>query len=104
MIAVIATGGKQYPVKEGDIIKIEKIPGEADGKVTFDTVLLTAEEDGSAVNVGTPEVIGAKVTGTILEQGRGKKIVVIKYKPKVRYRRKNGHRQPFTKVQINTIA
>lgn len=104
MIAVIATGGKQYKVKEGLTLKLEKLEGEEQSVITFDRVLLLASEDGATVEVGTPVLEGAKVTATIVEQGRDKKITVIKYKPKVRYRRKNGHRQHFTKVKITAIA
>lgn len=100
MIAVIKTGGKQYRVSEGDTLKIEKIIGEVNDVVTFDTVLLRG--DDSRVDIGTPTVTGS-VQATILEQGRGKKISVIKYKPKVRYRRKVGHHQLFTKVQITKV-
>jgi large subunit ribosomal protein L21 len=102
MFAVIMTGGKQYIVRQGQQIKIEKVPGEKGGKVEFD-VLLKAEEDGSKVEIGAPLVAGAKVTGEIMEQGKGKKIDVVKYKPKSRYTRRYGHRQPFTKVMITKI-
>ncbi|MFA5128718.1 MAG: 50S ribosomal protein L21 [Patescibacteria group bacterium] len=102
MFAVIKTGGKQYKVKEGDILKIEKIGGAAGDKIDFE-VLLLADEDGKDVKVGKPTVSGAKVSGEILEQGRAKKLNIIKYKPKVRYRRKNGHRQMFTKVKVTSI-
>ncbi len=109
-IAIIKTGGKQYKVKEGQTIKIEKIDpltslGQAkkDGaKVTFDT-LLTATTDGKEVNIGKPD-LGKKVEGKIVEQGRDKKISVIKYKNKTRYLRNKGHRQNFTKVEISKIA
>lgn len=99
MIAVIKTGGKQYAVSEGDVLKIEKLPGEANEEVLFDVLL---RGDDSNLEIGTPTVSG-NVKGVILEQGRGKKITIIKYKPKVRYRRKNGHHQLFTKVQITKI-
>ena len=91
MIAVIKTGGKQYLVQKGDTITIEKLPGEVNESVSFDTVLLAAAADGSQCTVGTPTLEKSTVSGTILEQGRGKKIVIIKYKPKVRYRRKTGN-------------
>lgn len=103
MIAIIATGGKQYIVKEGMELKVEKLDLE-EGKTIDFSAMLIADEEGNTVSVGTPEVAGAKVTATVLEQGRGKKINIIKYKPKVRYRRKNGHRQPFTNLQINKIT
>ncbi len=102
MIAVIKTGGKQYKVKEGEILKIEKIAGNAGDKIEFE-VLLTSDEEGKDVKVGKPTVAGAKVTGEILEQGRARKVDVIKYKPKVRYRRKAGHRQMYTKVKVASI-
>lgn len=103
MIAVIATGGKQYLVKEGDKIQIEKLKGEKGEAVTFDKVLLTAEEDGSKLDVGAPH-LSTKVTGEILEQGRSEKITVVHYKAKVRYKKRQGHRQPFTKVKITKIG
>ncbi len=104
MIAVIKTGGKQYAVKEGDVLKIEKIEGAVNESVTLGDVLLKGNDDGSALSIGTPLVSGAAVTAEIIEQGRGKKIAIIKYKPKVRYRRKTGHRQFFTKIKIASIA
>ena len=103
MLAVIATGGKQYIVKEGMELKVEKLDLEAGKTIDFSAMLI-ADEEGNDVKVGTPEVSGAKVTATVIEQGRGKKILIIKFKRKVRYRRKNGHRQPFTLLQINTIT
>ena len=103
MIAIIATGGKQYIVKEGDELNIEKLDLEVGKTIDF-TTMLVADEEGTDVKVGMPEVAGAKVTALLLEQGRDKKINVIKYKPKVRYRRKNGHRQPFTKIKIEKIS
>lgn len=103
MFAVIKTGGKQYKVKEGQILKIEKIAGKVGDKIGFDKVLLVADEGGKEVKVGNPTVSGAKVAAEILEQGRAKKVMVIKYKPKIRYRRKVGHRQMYTKVKIVSI-
>jgi large subunit ribosomal protein L21 len=102
MFAVIKTGGKQYKVKEGEILKIEKVAGNAGDKIEFE-VLLLADEEGKDVKVGKPLVAGAKVGAEILEQGRARKVDVIKYKPKVRYRRKNGHRQMYTKVKVTSI-
>jgi large subunit ribosomal protein L21 len=102
MFAVIKTGGKQYLVKEGDVLTVEKLDVEAGKPVEFD-VLLVAEEDGSDVQVGTP-VLAKKLKGEIVSHGRGAKISVVKYKPKVRYRKRVGHRQPFTKVKIGKIA
>ena len=101
MYAIIKTGGKQYRVQEGDLITIEKLKAAADETVTFDQVL-TVVNDGS-VKVGTPLVNGAKVTGKVVEHGKGKKILVFKYKAKSNYRRRQGHRQPFTKVRIESI-
>ncbi|MDY3982819.1 MAG: 50S ribosomal protein L21 [Veillonellaceae bacterium] len=101
MYAIIKTGGKQYRVAEGDVITVEKLAAEANDSVTFDEVL-TVVNDGD-VKVGTPKVEGAKVTGTVLEQGKAKKILVFKYKAKSNYRRRQGHRQRFTKVRIEKI-
>jgi large subunit ribosomal protein L21 len=101
MQAVIETGGKQYLVSANDKIIIEKLDAPEGESVVFDKVLLTA--DGEKINLGKPYISGAKVTGKILSQGRGKKIVVFKYKAKSRYRRKQGHRQSETIVQIDTI-
>lgn len=103
MIAVIKTGGKQYIVQEGDTIKIEKIPGNVSESVLFDTVLARGSQDGGAVEIGAPALANVAVKATVLEQGRGKKISIIKYKPKVRYRRKTSHHQLFTKVKIDSI-
>ncbi len=101
--AVIQTGGKQYKVSEGDTITIEKLDGEfkAGDKIAFEEVLLI--DDGSKANVGTPFIKGAKVTGEFVEAGRAAKVTVIKYKQKSRYFKKNGHRQPFVKVKINSV-
>lgn len=103
MFAVIKTGGKQYLVREGQTLKIEKLEKEAGDTIEFDAMLIT-DEAGEDVKIGTPTVAGAKVSAEVLEQGRGKKISVIKYKPKVRYRRNVGHRQPFTAIKITKIA
>lgn len=101
MFAVIKTGGKQYRVQVGDVIYVEKMNAEVDTMVNFD-VLLCGE--GDQVTVGTPVVEGAKVEGKVLAQGKGDKIVVFKFKAKKGYRRTNGHRQPFTKVEITNIS
>ena len=103
MIAVIKTGGKQYIVKAGTVLKVEKLPGAVGEKIVFDQVLL-AGDPGAEVKIGTPNVPGVKVEATVLEQGRLPKVVVIKYKRKVRYKRKVGHRQEFTKVKIEKIV
>ena len=100
--AVIQTGGKQYRVQQGDVIYVEKIDAQADETVTFDKVLLVGE--GEAVKVGTPAVDGAKVEGKVLAQVKGQKIVVYKYKAKKNERKKQGHRQPYTKVEITEVV
>jgi large subunit ribosomal protein L21 len=104
MYAVIATGGKQYRVQPGETIRIEKLEGATEkGAVTFDQVLLVA--DGAEVKVGSPTVPGAKVTGEVLvASGRGEKLLIYKYRRRKGYRRKNGHRQPFTAVKITGIT
>ena len=100
MYAVIETGGKQYRVKEGDVIVVEKLGAEAGEKVEFDKVLVMGE--GADIQVGTPYV-GSKVYGTVVENGKGKKVVIFKYKAKKDYRKKQGHRQPYTLVEITSI-
>jgi large subunit ribosomal protein L21 len=102
--AVIKTGGKQYRVAVGDTITIEKFKDESTKGdiVSFDQVLLT--DDGAATVIGTPMIAGAVVTGEVVVVGRAPKVIVIKYKQKSRYMKKNGHRQPYIKVKINTIA
>ena len=102
MFAVILTGGKQYKVSEGDKVKIEKIEAEDSSTFVFDKVLMV-EKDG-VVKLGKPYLEGAKVEGEILREGRHKKIIVFKFKAKKRYRKKAGHRQPFTEVQIVKIS
>lgn len=102
MYAVIETGGKQYRVQEGDIIFVEKVDVAEGEVVSFDKVLILSNEGN--LTAGKPYVDGAKVEGTVLEQGKAKKIVVFKYKPKKNYRKKQGHRQPFTKVKIDKIV
>ncbi len=101
MYAVIKTGGKQYKVQEGDVIYIEKLNVAEDAEVTFDEVLCVGKDDG--VVVGTPNVSGATVTAKAVKNGKGKKVTVFKYKPKKDSKKKIGHRQPYTKVQIQTI-
>lgn len=100
MYAIIATGGKQYKVSEGDIIRVEKLGAEAGSSVTFDQVL--AVNNGNLV-VGNPTVANATVTASVVKEGRAKKIVVYKYKRKTGYHKKNGHRQAFTEVKIEKI-
>lgn len=99
MYAIIATGGKQYKVSEGDVIKVEKLDAEAGNTVTFDQVI--AVSDGT-LKVGE-DVASANVTATVVEQGRGKKVIVYKYKRKTGYHKKNGHRQAYTQVKIDKI-
>ena len=102
MYAVIKTGGKQYSVKVGDVVFVEKLGVEADAEVTFDQVLAVGEE--GAVKVGTPVVEGATVVGKVVKNGKGKKIRIFKYTPKKGYRKRQGHRQPYTKVEIGKIS
>ncbi|MDO5707409.1 MAG: 50S ribosomal protein L21 [Andreesenia angusta] len=101
MYAVVETGGKQYRVSEGDVLFVEKLEGETGDSVELDKVLLIS--DDSDVKVGKPYLDGAKVSASIEEQGKAKKIIVYKFKAKKDYRRKQGHRQPFTKIKINSI-
>lgn len=101
MYAIIRTGGKQYKVEAGDEILVEKLDAEVGAEVAFE-VLMLCGEDG--VKVGTPIVEGASVKAEVLEHDRAKKIVVFKYKPKKNIRKKQGHRQPFTRVKINTVG
>ena len=100
--AIIETGGKQYRVAEGDVIFIEKLPVEAEEKITFDKVLAVIEDNTQSF--GTPTVAGATVTASVVKNGRSKKIIVYKMRAKKNYRRKQGHRQPYTKVQIDKIS
>ena len=99
--AVIATGGKQVLVRQGQTIRVETLEGAPDSSVTFADILLTAQGDN--VRIGTPTVAGARVTGTIVRHGRHKKVIGVKFKAKKRYRRKFGHRQHFTEVKISEI-
>lgn len=101
MYAIIETGGKQYRVQEGDVITIEKLNAEVGEKVTFDKVLIMGE--GEDAKIGTPYV-GENVYGEVVENGKGKKVIIYKYKSKKDYRKKQGHRQPFTKVEITGIG
>lgn len=102
MYAVIKTGGKQYRVEKGDVIYIEKLGMEADETVTFEEVLAVGE-DGK-VQVGAPVVAGAKVTGKVVKNGKGKKINILRYRSKKGSMRRTGHRQPYTKVEITEIS
>lgn len=101
MYAVVETGGKQYKVQEGDVLFVEKLEVEVDSNVELNHVLAVSKDD--KLTVGTPVVEGAKVVAKVLKQGKGKKVIVFKYKPKKDSRKKNGHRQPYTKLQIEKI-
>ena len=99
MYAIIATGGKQYKVSEGDVIKVEKLDAEVGNTVTFDEVIAVSND---SLKVGA-DVANASVSATVMEQGRGKKVIVYKYKRKTGYHKKNGHRQAYTQVKIDKI-
>ena len=101
MYAIIESCGRQYKVAEGDVVFFEKLDAEEGKKVTFDNVILVSDE--GKVQVGNPYVKGVKVEGKVISHGKGKKIIVFKMKPKKNYRRKQGHRQPYTKVEITSI-
>ena len=102
MYAIIVTGGKQYKVEKGDQIYIEKLDAAEGEEVTFDQVLYVG--DGKKSKVGTPTVAGATVTASVLKNGKGKKVTILKYKPKKDSRKKQGHRQPYTKVEITAVS
>jgi large subunit ribosomal protein L21 len=102
MYAVVSSGGKQYRVEQGETLRVEKLSGEVGTSVSFDDVLMFS--DGEDVQVGQPNLDNVKVTGHIVEQGKAKKILVFKYKRRKRYRRKQGHRQQFTAVKIDSIV
>lgn len=101
MYAIIETGGKQYKVSEGDVIKVEKLNVEAGSEYTFENVLVLS--DGDKISVGAPTVSGASVKATVIGNGKAKKVIVYKYKPKKGFHKKNGHRQPFTQLKIEKI-
>jgi large subunit ribosomal protein L21 len=101
MYAVVTSGGKQYKIQQGEVLRVEKIPGEIGSPVTFDHVLMFC--DGDDVSIGQPVLDNVLVEGHIVEQGKAKKIIVFKYKRRKRYRRKQGHRQQFTAIKINSI-
>lgn len=102
MYAVIATGGKQYKVTEGDLLKVEKLEGEVGGTLVFEKVLMLGH--GAESEIGRPLLEGPKVEAEITDQGLGKKIIVFKFRPRQKYRRKQGHRQPYTELRITKIA
>ena len=101
MYAIIETGGKQYKVKEGDVLRVEKLPFEPGEIVQLESVLLV--HDGDEVNIGTPMLSGVCVSAKVLAQGKARKILVFKYKQKRNYRKRYGHRQPYTEIQIDKI-
>jgi len=101
MYAIVNTGGKQYKIHQGDILRVEKIPGEIGSSVSFDKVLMFS--DGKDVSIGLPLLDNVAVKGHIVEQGKAKKIIVFKYKRRKRYRRKQGHRQQYTAIKIDSI-
>ena len=100
MYAIIAAGGKQYRVSQGDVIYIEKVNQDVDSTISFDVLMV---ENNGDVKVGNPVIAGAKVEGKVVAQVKGEKIIIYKYKSKKNYHRKNGHRQPYTKVEITAI-
>ncbi|MCB9727568.1 MAG: 50S ribosomal protein L21 [Deltaproteobacteria bacterium] len=102
MYAVIRTGGKQYRVEQGDVVKIEKLAGDPGETLTFDDVLLV--DSGDTTHIGAPQVAGAKVSGTIVEQGRDRKVIIFNFRRRKSSKRKIGHRQSFTRVRIEAIA
>ncbi len=102
MYAIIETGGKQYKVSEGDVIKVEKLAAEAGTAYTFDKVLVVSGDNG--VSVGAPYVAGAKVGATVIGDGKAKKVIIYKYKSKKGFHKKKGHRQPYTMLKIDSIA
>ena len=102
MYAIIETGGKQYKVEQGDMVSVEKLGAEAGETVTFDKVLAVSDDNG--LKAGTPYLEGTSVTGEVVENGKGKKVIVFKYKPKKDSKSKQGHRQPYTMVEIKAIG
>ena len=103
MYAILETGGKQYKVQTGDVIEVERLDGEVGAQVELGRVLMLAADD-EAPSFGNPAIEGARVFGEVVEQGKGDKIIIFKYKPKVRYRRKTGHRQTVTRVRVGDIV
>lgn len=102
MYAVVETGGKQYKVSEGDILSVERLSASEGDKLVLDKVLLYSDENDT--KVGTPYVEGAKVEAEVMENGKGKKVIIFKFKSKKNYRKKQGHRQPYTRLKITSIG
>jgi large subunit ribosomal protein L21 len=102
MYAVVKSGGKQYKVQEGETFRVEKLPGEIGAEITFDDILMYS--DGENVLVGTPRLENVTVKGTVVEQGKARKIVIFKFKRRKRYRRKQGHRQQYTAIKVDSIT
>jgi large subunit ribosomal protein L21 len=102
MYAVVRTGGKQYTVRPGEKLDVEKLDGEVGSRIELTDVLMVA--DGDTVTLGDPSVAGAKVVAEVIEHGKRKKVVVFKYKPKIRYRKRTGHRQQFTRLSVTDIV
>lgn len=103
MFAVIETGGKQYQVEEGDTLKIEKLEADKGEEVEFDQVLLISDDEGEETEIGTPYLEDETVTAEVTEQGRHDKVEVVKFKRKNRYKKKYGHKQPYTEIKVNSI-
>jgi large subunit ribosomal protein L21 len=101
MYAVIQTGGKQYKVSQGDVIEVEKLDAQPGAEVAFDVLLVANDAD---INIGKPFVEGVKANAKVIEHGKGPKVIIFKYKPKKDFRKKQGHRQPFTRVEITSIG
>ncbi|MDQ2680907.1 MAG: 50S ribosomal protein L21 [Candidatus Eremiobacteraeota bacterium] len=104
MYAIIQTGGKQYKVSEGDVIKTDLLESELGSDVTFDTIVLASKGGDTDAVIGAPAISGASVLGTVVHQGKGKKILVFRYKPKKRVRKLIGHRQRFAEIKITKIS
>lgn len=102
MYAIVRSGGRQYRAEPGRLLTVNRLQAEAGSEIELTDVLLVA--DGEQVTIGTPTVAGAKVLTEVVEHGRGDKVIVFKYKPKVRYRKKTGHRQPFTRLRVREIV
>ena len=104
MYAILETGGKQYKVQTGDVVEAERLDGDVGSQIELDRVLMMAGDGGAAPSFGAPTVAGARVMAEVLDQAKGDKVIVFKYKNKTRYRRKTGHRQPLTRLRITDIV